>query len=179
MNEFIPAEKRKMQNLAAEFQGSPMHRDELGCTLLHWASYLGDEISVVRLLNLGADIEAEANVDKRRPLHEAANNDKAAVVEVLLTHGADLHAEDAYGWTALHFAAWKCHVDTALELLSKGALANTKDKDGFSPYERIPKAHVNRSVMKLLLKVTKDSPRNASAEVEQPEPLPSNALLKY
>ncbi|HEV2613646.1 MAG TPA: ankyrin repeat domain-containing protein [Gammaproteobacteria bacterium] len=178
MNELSPAEKHKMAKLEEEFKSSPTHRDELGCTLLHWACYLGDCATVVRLLESSADIEAEAKVDKRRPLHEAANNGKTTVVDILLTHGAELHAEDAYGWTALHFAAWKCHIDTAIDLLAKGAVSHAKDKEGLSPYERISKRNANRVAMKLLLKVTQDSPRNVAAEVEPPEPFPSSALLK-
>jgi ankyrin repeat protein len=37
--------------------------------------------------------------DRRRktPLHHAAVNGDPAVVELLLSHGADLHAKDEYG----------------------------------------------------------------------------------
>jgi tetratricopeptide (TPR) repeat protein len=54
-------------------------------------------------------------------------------VELLLSKGADLTAEDYFGDTALNEAAGQGHKDVVELLLNKGAEVNAKDKKGSTP----------------------------------------------
>jgi len=71
-------------------------------------------------------------------LHVAAIRNEAALVEVLLAHGASpsLHCimpdGDDLG-IPLHFAARKGQLETAALLLSHGADVNAQDKYGYTP----------------------------------------------
>lgn len=72
--------------------------DELGRTALHWST-VTDNIELMRLLLTtrfrGASPKARTNaVDKRMKtsLHLAASHDRFHMAEILLQHGADVHA---------------------------------------------------------------------------------------
>jgi ankyrin repeat protein len=84
--------------------GAPAtEKDELGCTLLHWAAFWGrDEIARL-LIDHKADVRARA-VDGFTPLHEAARLGTSAVARVLLAAGADVNATDNKGRTPLSWA---------------------------------------------------------------------------
>ncbi len=78
--------------------------DKRGATALHFAP---DEQTADTLIANGADVEAriEKYYPQWRPIHLAANEGRADVVEVLLEHGADVHAKTYYGHAPLHIAA--------------------------------------------------------------------------
>jgi len=61
----------------------------------------------------------------------AAMNPNPEVVKVLLENGADIHARNEYGWTALMWAAaMNPNSGVAKALLEAGADVNAKEKDG-------------------------------------------------
>lgn len=60
------------------------------------------------------------------PLMAAAQGSQRAVVELLLTLGADVNAQNG-GATALHHAAWSGYVEMLQFLLSRGADRNRRD----------------------------------------------------
>ena len=60
--------------------------------------------------------------------------DASATVELLLKHGADVHVEDDYGFTPLHYAASADASLTAELLLNQGADVHAKGGyNGFTP----------------------------------------------
>jgi ankyrin repeat protein len=84
--------------------GAPVNdKDELGCTLLHWAAFWGREEIARPLIEHKADLRARA-VDGFTPLHEAARLGTCAVARVLLSAGSDVNATDYKGRTPLSWA---------------------------------------------------------------------------
>jgi ankyrin repeat protein len=58
-----------------------------------------------------------------------------SIASLLLSKGADVHAQDERGWTPLHEAAYNSTPKIVAFLLSHGAEVNVKDKRGMTPLE--------------------------------------------
>lgn len=71
-----------------------------GWTLLHLASFNGDQGIAKSLLTYGADIEAVTRKG-RTPLHLACSQGRPSVIEFLLSQGADAHRVDQDGCSPL------------------------------------------------------------------------------
>jgi len=56
------------------------------------------------------------------------------IIQLLITHGADIHATDRTGRAPLHYATAKGFVPVVRQLLSAGADPNVTDKEGYAPY---------------------------------------------
>jgi ankyrin repeat protein len=132
--------------------------NEHGHTPLHAAteSESEDAIKLVRLLiSYGANVNAKIKSDivpdgwidiseGRTPLHNAAmvssiNEDleivsNKAVVELLLAHGANVNAQDAFGSTALSDALFSQSLDVIELLIKHGADFNIKTMKMVAPY---------------------------------------------
>lgn len=65
---------------------------------------------------------------------EAASSGDLAAVEEALAQGADIHAQDARGQTALIAAAYGNHLDVARRLIELGADVNVQDRTQQSAY---------------------------------------------
>jgi len=95
---------------------------------LHKAALKGDIATVRRLLDGGADIDAQ-NSDSFTPLHLAALGGHLAVVRLLIEKGASMEATTRNGMTPLHVAAYRGQADVAEFLLEKGANPNARGED--------------------------------------------------
>ena len=85
------------------------------------------------LLKGGADVNA-AGANGLTPLHVAAGNGRAQVVNLLLKNGAKLEARDAKHWkTPLHWAVFGGSAEAARALLDAGADVNAKDGRAQTP----------------------------------------------
>lgn len=100
-------------------------RDEQnGATALLLAAGKGKRQVVERLLELGADINAQGGKNSMAALHGAAKNGHFAVVELLVQAGGstiDMNALDGSGCTALYWATRKGHLKIVEFLLDHGA----------------------------------------------------------
>lgn len=79
--------------------------DRLGQTALHYALGWGADVEVVQtLINHKADVNAACK-DGRRPLHSVCYGDriKPSVMQLMLSHGADVFARDHAQKTSLHY----------------------------------------------------------------------------
>ena len=102
-------------------------RDYRNDTLLHYAACACNAELARILLELGADVNAR-NVDGRTPLIYAASDSNAEeTVELLLQHGADVHATDNEGLSALLIADSAEILDL---LLAAGADPKQTDAQG-------------------------------------------------
>jgi len=68
--------------------------------------------------------------DLNSELLDATEQGDVASVKALLAKGADIHAKNKHGWTALMAAAQYGHVETVKALLAKDAKVNAKSREG-------------------------------------------------
>ncbi|WP_410542441.1 ankyrin repeat domain-containing protein [Wolbachia endosymbiont of Tetranychus urticae] len=80
-------------------------RDDNGLTPLHYAAALGNLAVVKKLVEKGADFNAQYFTERRTPLHEAAYYNKMDIVKFLVSAGADVNIQDKHGITPLRIAA--------------------------------------------------------------------------
>ncbi|CAG0915375.1 unnamed protein product [Notodromas monacha] len=85
------------------------------------------------------------------PLHFAAGYNRVAVVEYLLSHGADVSARDRGGLVALHNACSYGHLEICQLLVRHGASVNVPDLWKFTPLHEAA-AKGKYDIVKLLLK---------------------------
>jgi len=104
-------------------------RDSDGLTALHRAARDGDlEAAENLIIQRHADVNAKTNnVFEATPLHLAAWEGHKDVVQLLLSHSADVDATDKFkGTMAIHMAASRGHKDVVELLLSHTADINVK-----------------------------------------------------
>lgn len=80
-------------------------------------------------------LAAGAQADDSTNLAVVARNGDWSRAGALLAQGADVHARDGSGWTALHAAAFAGRIDIAEQLLARGADVNARTKSGNTPLE--------------------------------------------
>jgi ankyrin repeat protein len=91
----------------------------------------------------------EAWLDELPPLVRAAAKGDDREVERILARGTDPNEADSSGWTALHAAATRNHVDVVRRLLSSGADVDARTEDGVTPL--LNAACAGRPVIEALL----------------------------
>ncbi len=108
------------------------------------------DVERVRLeIARGADVN-EADLVLGLPLMIAAQGDHIAIAEVLVTHGANVNAEDITG-TPLHTAALAGHTAMVEFLVSMGADVNASASEGTTPLHRAA-ANGHTDIIELLIK---------------------------
>lgn len=130
-------------------------RCPLGETALHLAATFGWRPVMERLLATGADINEvtapmsptvhELSSPKhadaahlQTPLMIAAREGGTETVRFLVERGANIHAQDSNGATALHIAArpwWKEAAEAVAILLAAGASKDARDNRGRTPFD--------------------------------------------
>ena len=103
-----------------------------GFTALHYAAFFGQEDAAQLLLERGAAADVVARNERIHvtPLHSAASGGHAAIVKLLLAHGADPNAVQEGGFTPLHSAAQKDDDESVEALLAAGADPTLATEDG-------------------------------------------------
>jgi ankyrin repeat protein len=136
--------------------------DTYGGTVLHWAVEAVQADVARRLLDAGADVNAE-NQFGETPLllsttHDAHSADRRSLAPLLVASGArvdvlaaaamgdvarlrdahlrdpeSIHAKSRNGWTALHWAARNGHAEAVRALIDWGCDVNAADEIGWTP----------------------------------------------
>ena len=125
----------RLDELLSAEPGLVRARTPDGWTALHLAAFFGPPASTERLLAHGADVSAVSqNTQANTPLHAAlAGRGDAAVVDLLLSAGADVNAAAAQGVTPLHVAASRGSRELITRLLARGANPGATMADGTTP----------------------------------------------
>jgi ankyrin repeat protein len=100
-------------------------RNDMDSTALLWAA--ADPEKARLLIQSGADVTVASKLGRTPLMVAAARKGGAAIVELLLSKGADVHAKNRIGETALTFAARAGDLDIVKLLIAKGAKPNMAD----------------------------------------------------
>jgi len=107
--------------------------DELGWTPLHYAAFENQKTSAIFLINRGANLNAKAmeNGFSFKRLHKYF--DGSFMCEEIVTFNAEDYLKKNTGWTPLHVAASKGHLEIVKLLIGEGADPNLKDNEFYTP----------------------------------------------
>jgi len=94
------------------------------------AAYRGRTAMAIRLVELGAHLNPD---EGRLPLLRAAHHKRTELVRFFLDRGADIHARDGQGDTALSHAAASGHLPTVQLLLDRGAVLDIVNSSNWNP----------------------------------------------
>ncbi len=111
------------------------HRDEYGVSPIHWAALGGQRSMIIAFLALGDDARRKVPGDGTEPIHCAAQEGQAAVVELLLESGVPIEAKGGNDNTPLHVAARDGHAATVELLLRRGAALEARCDDDATPLD--------------------------------------------
>jgi ankyrin repeat protein len=138
-------------------------------TPLHIALSEGDAEIADILINAGADIEAQSELNGMRAIHIAASLGESTLVELLLAAGASISERDATGKTALHVATSRGATEVVKLLLENGAKVDSREPHkGFTPL-LISALHGEPEIVELLVA--------AGADVEATSASGTTALM--
>ena len=98
---------------------------------------------------------SSGGLQSRTPLHIASAHQRFMVMEVLLTHHADINAGSSdtiwLGWAPLHFASYNGRLKVARLLLEHGADANCKSSASETPLRLLSERDGNLELAQVLL----------------------------
>lgn len=126
-------------------QNMPPAEVTQGNLLIHDVAKTGSGEKLKALLAKEPQLLNVKNVRGSTPLHLAAINPDASVIEALLSAGADVNVTDEEGFTPLHMAAFHRQADYALLLLEAGADVNAKTVYGRTPLSMAEKARADET----------------------------------
>ncbi|XP_038057678.1 uncharacterized protein LOC119729193 isoform X2 [Patiria miniata] len=133
LHEAVRAWETDVASFLLEKGAKPNQKDRYGRAPLHIAAAVNYPEMILLLLDNeheNADIEILTNGENHTPIHFAARNDACAALKTLQKMGANLHARDYKGRTALQIAAELDRSETARLLLELGAEASDMDNAG-------------------------------------------------
>ncbi|KAM9824209.1 ankyrin repeat domain-containing protein 16 [Neosynchiropus ocellatus] len=116
--------------LLEKHKASPSATDTLGAQPVHQVAVTGQDAALHFLVrDLNMDVNQGATKIQLTPLHYAAKEGHVSTLKTLMELGADLHARDKKGRSALHMACIGQHAHVARTLLQLG-LKDSEDSSG-------------------------------------------------
>ncbi len=123
---------------------------DLNLSLHETARWGEDTVMITRLVEAGADINAE-DENSWSPLMKAAACSFPDMVGALLVGGADPFYRTPEGWTALHVAAWSGSSSIFRQLLAAGSDPNLADQDGWTAFHWAARNRAPLEALELLI----------------------------
>lgn len=99
-----------------------------GSTALHWAAYEDNLVLATQLLDAKADVNAATRLQAETPLFMACQAGSAAMISLLLAHGADPNRVNTLGTTPLMIAAASGSAAAVDALIVNGARPNAREQ---------------------------------------------------
>ncbi|XP_064488609.1 ankyrin repeat domain-containing protein 16-like isoform X1 [Ornithodoros turicata] len=158
--------------LSTEASGRGLYEvcyEKSGDTLAHVAArsgsvrvlrYLLEDLKSIQLLEC-------ANLDGKRPLHEAAQASQPEALKLLLHLGAQVDSLKRADWTPLMLACTKSDLVTIQLLIRAGASVALKNKDGWTPFH-IACREGHYDIILYLLNTFPDAWKNCSTNGRTP-----------
>jgi TonB family protein len=120
------------------------------CSEIYEAATTGDLAKAKALLKDNPELVYSRNINRRTPLHYAAQNGHKDVAELLLANKAEVNAKDSSGYMPMHMAARYDHKDVVELLLANKADVNTQGAAGDTPLH-LAAAEGHKDVVEFLL----------------------------
>ena len=122
---------------------------------LHYAALHGfHRVAEWLITTCSQDVNEQSGHDLMTPLHFASQDGQFTVVQVLLTHHADVNIRDDDDWTPLHFASSNWDSKVVRLLLEHGADVDSLDSEavqGETPLFFLSKGSGNLEIAQVLL----------------------------
>ncbi len=122
------------------------------------AASRGDVPQIRALLTEDPGLTRARDAERRTPLHYAARAGAVPAGELLLSHGAEIDAQDHGGESALHYAAMRGHEEFTQYLLDRGADTEVREAYGRTPLLLVARERGDVTMATILL--------DAGAEVD-------------
>ncbi|KAL3262636.1 hypothetical protein ABHI18_002599 [Aspergillus niger] len=123
---------------------------------LHVLAYFGITTKAKRLIEKGADVNANDNALGLTPLHCAAHRGHEEMVELLLDNKANINATSNEGYTAMHLAAEQGQRRIMRLLLSRRANSRTANRKGVTALHLAVGTALDEATVPLLIKSRSD-----------------------
>ncbi|HEY6491062.1 MAG: ankyrin repeat domain-containing protein [Terracidiphilus sp.] len=127
--------EQRLQAILSESPTAALVVSGDGWTPLHLAAAFGTPLGVAALIFRGAAVDAVSdNAQRNQPLHAAlALGKNPSAIELLISHGADVNATQAGGFTPIFAAATANRRDLAELLVNHGANPRYANNEGKTP----------------------------------------------
>ena len=128
-------DEARLQAILSENASAVEEFSSDGWTALHLAAAFGTPLSVGALIFRGARADAiSQNPQQNQPLHAAlALGKNPSTIELLISHGADVNATQAGGFTPIFSAAAANRIDLVEMLMEHGANPRHANDQGNTP----------------------------------------------
>lgn len=157
-----------LKDLISQKHISPSAIDPDSCSLLHWAAINNRTGIAGYLIDQGANVNILGGILGEAPIHWAIRKDQYQMVDLLISHGADMSLLSTKGIDCLHLCCRLYKLNMAFLLLSRGANPNAIDGTGDSPLLHLIKGSPDSDMIRLLLRF--------GASVQQEDVEHNNAL---
>ena len=131
------------------------------------AARSGSTLTCRLLLAAGCDVDQRQSNNMFTPLHKAAIQGHERIIQLLLSHMADVDSRNYLGFTPLHLASQEGHLGSVLTLLQAGADPLLPNNFGALPIHMAAQ-HNHSEVVKIMIEQGRCSPDQVTLQPLSP-----------